>query len=84
MFDRNSEDFLWYVNFGITKAQARADKEAALEQCIINAYEDSCRHINYRYSTSDVNSMKGKTNPEDIRQKALNFDKNLSVLTASC
>jgi len=84
MFDRNSEDFLWYVNFGITKAQARANKEAALEQCINKAYEDSCRHIDYLHSVSDVNSMKRKTNPKDIRQKALDFDEKKKRFKNTC
>ena len=78
MFDRNSEDFLWYVNFGITKAQASADKNAALEKCINIAYEDSCRHIDYLHSISELNAMK-KNSDCDTAEKFENYKTNFKT-----
>ena len=80
MFDRDSEDFLWYVNFGITKAQASADKNAALEKCINNAYKDSCRHIDYLHSVSELDAMK-KNSDYDT---AVEFEKIKTAFITKC
>lgn len=73
MFERNSEDFLWYVNFGITKTQAQMKPEEALKHCINNAYKDACRHVKYYYSIAKLEAMQKKSSSESDRQTAKDF-----------
>lgn len=84
MFDRSNENFLWYVDFGITKTQAIADKNTALEKCINKAYEDSCRHIDYLYSVSELDSMKKKSSSDIARDTAIRFEDHKECFKTKC
>ena len=84
MFDRNSEDFLWYVNFGIMKTQAKEDHSKALSCCISSAYKDACRHIGYRYSVSDLDALKKKDSSDADKETARVFETKKETFKNQC
>lgn len=53
-----SLDFLWITYFGITKTEAKNNKNKAAFACADRAYRDLCRRIPYRYSSSEIEENK--------------------------
>lgn len=49
-----SDDFLWFCFFGVTKSEAKKNRNDALKSCIRRAYLDLCRTIQFRYNTQDI------------------------------
>lgn len=84
MFEQNSEDFLWFVNYGITKGNAESNHGNALECCIESAYKDACRHIRYYYSLSDLDVMKRKTSTKEDQDRAKDFEKKKNDFIKQC
>ena len=84
MYFNDNEEFFWYVNFGITKTNAKKDPEKALEACIDSAYKDSCRNINYKRSLSELEAMLKKDSPGSEKQIAENYKALKEVFLQKC
>ena len=84
MFDCNNEDFLWFVNFGITRTQAEEDHNKALTCCISSAYNDACRHINYLRSVSEINAMKNRDSSDADKETAIEFESKKEEFKRQC
>ena len=84
MFDCNNEDFLWFVNFGITRTQAEEDHNKALTCCISSAYNDACRHINYLRSVSEINAMKNRDSSDADKETAIELESKKEEFKRQC
>lgn len=62
----HQQDFLWFSYFGITKEDAFTEKDLirkdALLACIIRAYRDLCRSMEYRFSSEKLKKADKENN----------------------
>ena len=86
MLNKNtySEDFYWFVIFKIKKTEAAENENLALERCIGTAYLDSCRHIDYLYSGSEIDKMRKRDSSEEEKAKAEIFIKEKDSFISEC
>ena len=86
MLNKNtySEDFYWFVIFKIKKSEAAENENLALERCIRTAYLDSCRHIDYLYSGSEIDKMRKRDSSEEEKDWADSFIEAKDSFINSC
>ena len=73
-FERQSQDFLWYSYFGITKTDAENYKDKALEACIDRAYQDLPRTLSYKYSIEYLKNNPDNYSEEEFKALKDNFE----------
>ena len=75
--NREAQDFLLYISFGITKEDID-NKKDIVEKCSKAAYSDLARTIKYTYSTSELNNMKSEVR-KDFQNKKEKAISNVST-----
>ena len=79
-----TDDFLWFGIYRIKKTEAEADKELAIDHCIRSAYKDSCRHIKYRLTTSQIEHLKNRDASKEDKEKAQAFEDAKDAFIDAC